>query len=133
MPERLGLGTAFALRRSGLEGEGNRRHWRDVNAVAFSLDGKPVAWTSSDETVKLWDSAIGASLQTLKGHWSSVNAVAFSPDGKLVASASSDNMVRLWDTTHSNPTMHCSGRFSPFLSRAGLKMAWLSHSESVQQ
>jgi WD40 repeat protein len=57
-----------------------------------------VASASWDNTARLWDSATGASLQTLEGHSSYVNAVAFSPDGKLVASASWDKTVRLWNS-----------------------------------
>jgi hypothetical protein len=76
---------------------------RIVYSVAFSPDGKLVASGSDDETVRLWDAATGALLQTLKGHSSRVYSVAFSPDGKLVASGSSDKTVRLWDAATGAP------------------------------
>jgi WD40 repeat protein len=40
---------------------------------------------SRDETVRLWDAATGALLQTLEGHSDSVTSVAFSPDNKLLS------------------------------------------------
>jgi WD40 repeat protein len=65
--------------------------------VAFSPDGKQVVSGSGDETVRLWDAATGAALQTLEGHTDYVRSVAFSPDGKQVVSGSDDETVRLWD------------------------------------
>lgn len=72
-------------------------HWSSVSAVAFSPDGKQLASASRDSTVRLWDVATGAPLQTLEDHSDYVRAVAFSPDGKQLASASRDGTIRLWD------------------------------------
>ncbi|KAL8284638.1 hypothetical protein RB600_009181 [Gaeumannomyces tritici] len=73
-------------------------HSGGVNSVAFAHDGKTLASASSDNTIKLWDTATGGCRATLKGHSHTVSSVAFAHDGKTVASASGDNTVKLWDT-----------------------------------
>ncbi|MBV9313587.1 MAG: hypothetical protein JO100_07485, partial [Pseudonocardia sp.] len=71
-------------------------HTNWVRGVAFSPDGRLLATTSYDRTVRVWDPATGAHLRTLEGHTNWVNGVAFSPDGRLLATASRDRTVRLW-------------------------------------
>ncbi len=61
-------------------------HTGKVNAVAFSPDGKTLASSGDDRTVKLWDTQTGELKRTLIGHGARVTTIAFSRDGKTLAS-----------------------------------------------
>jgi WD40 repeat protein len=68
-----------------------------LSSVAFSPDGKTLAFASGDNnTIKVWNLQ-SQSLATLAGHSDSVYSVAFSPDGLTLASASADKTIILWN------------------------------------
>lgn len=72
-------------------------HKAAVKHVAFSPDGKRLASTSDDGTIKVWEAATGRELHSLEGHTSRVECAAFSPDGTRIASGGYDKTIRLWN------------------------------------
>jgi WD40 repeat protein len=92
-----------------------------LSSLAVSPDGKLSAIGGPDRAVKIWKTATGELVRTLRGHRANVAGLAFSPDGKRLASASWDRTVRVWElesgrslhtyTRHSDQ-VHCVA-FSP--------------------
>lgn len=70
------------------------QHQDEVNAVAFSPDGRLLVTGSQDEKAKLW-SANGELLAPLL-HENAVSSVAFSPSGEQILTAAEDATARLW-------------------------------------
>jgi WD40 repeat protein len=77
------------------------QHQDDVNAVAFSPDGKYLVTASSDKTAKLWGMGSRSEPQTIQ-HKDSVVAVAFSSKGRYLATASLDKTAKIRDIASGN-------------------------------
>jgi WD40 repeat protein/serine/threonine protein kinase len=107
-------------------------------AVTFSPDGKQVAASLANGSVRIWDLKSRQVVLTLCGHFHVVGGIDFSPRENLLASGNSDGTVLLWDsktgTVLRKLTGHTDGvqdvRFSPdgrrlySASEDGLVIVW---------
>jgi WD40 repeat protein len=72
-------------------------------SAVFSRDGKLLATSGDDGTIKLWEMPALKEKAALKRHERSVGALAFSPDGAWLASVGDDGVVVVWDAARGQP------------------------------
>jgi WD40 repeat protein/tetratricopeptide (TPR) repeat protein len=65
--------------------------------VAFSPDGKRLAWVAQLGTIQLWDVATGREARTLQGQAGGGLGIAFSADGTRLAGADRAGAIKVWD------------------------------------
>jgi WD40 repeat protein len=77
------------------------RHAAEVETLAFSPDGKLLASSSMDATLRIWDVAAAREVHriALDGKLERAGQrLAFSPDGKLLTFASQEQVISFWST-----------------------------------
>jgi WD40 repeat protein len=67
----------------------------NIKALAFSPDGRTLAFGSDDQTVRLWNLSSGQ--ERRYSHGAPIDCLAFSPDGMMVASGGKDETIKFWD------------------------------------
>ena len=73
-------------------------HVASISSGDFSPDGKRIVTGSQDGTARVWGTASGNQLLTLKGYASAIWSAAFSPDGQRIATGSADHTATVWES-----------------------------------
>src|SRR5689334_16904654 len=102
VPTCLGLlaVSVASAQRPGLRGTLGPGRGGRIDSVAFSPDGRTLAWAGVDEATQLWDVPTGKAGRRFQpsGY---VLSVAFSPDGRSLATGGAtdtgDTEITLWD------------------------------------
>lgn len=98
-------------------------HSDTVTSVSFSEKGEFLASASADQTIRVWDAALGLEKLVLRGHVGPVISVCISADGKFIASAGSDKSIKLWNAATGDVVRTLQGHLGPItcicLSRDG--------------
>jgi WD40 repeat protein len=79
------------------------------SSLAFSPDGRTVAYGSGDGVITFWDVATAKQVRRMPRHYECLNAVAVSPDGRTAATASNDHSISLWDVASSREIRSLTG------------------------
>jgi len=92
-------------------------------SLSFAPDGRALAITAPDNTVRIWDLATGAENVRFRGHSDEVLSVSFSPDGQMLATGGADGDVKLWGVATrpgpEGPKMAIGGEKATFRGRSG--------------
>lgn len=107
------------------------KHNDEVSSAFYSPDGRHIASTSSDGTIKIWNATTLAIEDSLKDNNYRVYYAAYSPDGKRIVSASDDDCVRIWDLKQGKLTRilrgHVKGINTAVFSPDGSRVLSASH------
>ena len=73
-------------------------HQGNVKCIEFiGEEGKKIVSGSSDNTLRIWDTASAQCLDVLQGHRSRIWDLSTTHQGDFVASASGDSTVKIWN------------------------------------
>lgn len=76
-----------------------RGHSDEVASLQYSLDGRTIASTSVDDTIRIWDASTAACRHVLPAQSRfPIRSMQFSTTGLVLVTASDDGAVRAWDT-----------------------------------
>lgn len=86
---------------AALDADGAASSFYPSSSLAFSPDGKLLAFAAEDDgnrvhDIQLWDVRAHTRVGVLQGHTDRILSLTFSTDGSLLASSSRDGSIRIW-------------------------------------
>jgi WD40 repeat protein len=96
-PSRFGDVKVFAVGSGQLVRDFGEVHSDTVLGLRFSPDGRTLASSSADKTIRLLDLTDGSLIRSLEGHTHHVLSLAWQDDAQTIASASADQNVKVWN------------------------------------
>ncbi len=96
-PSRSGQVQIFSTTGGQLVRDFGEIHSDTVLGVKFSPDGRTLASSAADKTVRVLDIASGTVIRSLEGHTHHVLSLAWQDDGQTIASASADQNIKVWN------------------------------------
>ncbi|HEX3148882.1 MAG TPA: protein kinase [Gemmataceae bacterium] len=105
----LGWEWRYLWRQCNYELRTFRGHTEDIGGIVFSPDGAWLASSSDDDSVRIWESATGRQLSTIKVNSPWAPCLALSPDGKQLAVATDGNTATILDAATGLVLHKCQG------------------------
>ena len=96
-PSRHGEVMIFAVDTGELVRDFGEVHSDTVLGLRFSPDGRSIASSAADKTVRMLNISSGNVVRAFEGHTHHVLAVDWQDDGQTLASASADQNVKVWN------------------------------------
>lgn len=78
-------------------------HTKAVTDVLFLKNNQFAASASADNTIKIWNTETGETINTLSDHSTTVNDIDLNKEGSLLASSGNDGSIILYDTQNYKP------------------------------
>eukprot|EP00466_Bigelowiella_natans_P014086 jgi/Bigna1/56505/estExt_Genewise1Plus.C_1010014 len=88
-------------------------HEGTAKSLSFSEDGSAILTSSTDGSVKQWDTNTGKLVTSYDGHTDSVWKAVFSPSNMSILSCSADKSLRVWERETGKVSMILKGHNSP--------------------
>lgn len=95
-----------------------------ISDACYSPDGKNIATSSLDRTVKIWNAESGRLLLTLDGFtdWEIVSTLKFTTDSKALITYSEAGRVNIWDIKSGQPLLNQQEKYSDYQREVNMTM-----------